>query len=73
MCFGLEVIVAIPSANAPDIPVAETPVPEPRIPARPQTTPPAAAAPDPSADLPSPVPGDRTTRSARDALRPGRS
>ncbi len=57
--------------QCPDIPVAETPVPEPRIPARPQTTPPAAAAPDPSADLPSPVPGDQTTRSARDALRPG--
>ena len=69
--FGLEMIVAIPSADAPEIPLAEAPRPEPVVPPRPRVDQPAATVPSDVDVPPSPVPGDQTTRSARDALRPG--
>ena len=67
--FGLEMIVAIPSENAPEIPVAEQPdepvVPRFVQPDRPAFVPPGAVQP------PSPVAGDQPRQPASDALRPG--
>lgn len=68
--FGLEAIVAIPSENAPEQPVArDEPVQRPPTPPR---SLPRAQTPTPSAvPTPSAAPGDQPRRSANDALRPG--
>lgn len=72
--FGMEIIVAIESENAPEVPpVEEEPIERviqtpPRFDAeRPPTTPAAGDTPPPA----TPAPGDQTRRSAQDALRPG--
>lgn len=67
--FGMEMIVAIPSANAPEDPVVE----QREDPVVPRFVPPERATPAPPGAGPSPAPtgGDQPERSATDALRPG--
>lgn len=67
--FGLEMIVAIPSATAPEFPVQEAER-QPPVQRRAQPDQPTRAIPG-RVPVPSAAPGDQQQPSARDALRPG--